>query len=393
MEEVIRDRKDRGQPLYTTFLDVKSAFDVVPHDSLLRRLYHTGIEGKTWSLIHSLHDDAESVVKWQGNCSQPFKVKQGVCQGGILSTDLFKVHGNGLLDRLIMTGRGCYIGEICCAAPTCADDMLVLSDTQDALQSLLNTAVDNSIMEKYLLQPVKSVLLYILNSPPCRSAAISEPCITLGAEPMPVASETMHMGILRSSNTQETVVRENIAKAQRTLYSLMASGLHGENGLDPETCANLLQIYVLPVLVYGLEVVLPKQTLVEKLSRAYKKILKQVLSLPNTVADPAVYIISGALPIEGVIHKRALIFYGNLCRLQESTFEKQLARSQLAIKDFNCSSWYVDLRKILVKYDLSLRWDLLDDPPKKEHWRRMVNKQMNGYWSTKIKQSIECTRH
>ena len=73
------------------------------------------------------------------------------CPTFILSTDLFKVHGNGLLDRLVKTGRGCHIGEICCVAPTCADDMFVLSDTQDDLQLLLNIAVDNSIMEKYVL--------------------------------------------------------------------------------------------------------------------------------------------------------------------------------------------------------------------------------------------------
>ena len=29
MEEVIRNRKDREQPVYAAFLDVKSAFDVV----------------------------------------------------------------------------------------------------------------------------------------------------------------------------------------------------------------------------------------------------------------------------------------------------------------------------------------------------------------------------
>ena len=69
MEEVVRDRKDRGQPVFAAFLDVKSAFDVVPHDSLLRRLYHAGVEGRTWSLIHSLHSQAQSVVKWQGNYS------------------------------------------------------------------------------------------------------------------------------------------------------------------------------------------------------------------------------------------------------------------------------------------------------------------------------------
>ncbi len=30
--------------------------------------------------------------------------------------------------------------------------------------------------------------------------------------------------------------------------------------------------------------------------------IKQILSLPVTVADPAVYIISGTLPVEGQIH-------------------------------------------------------------------------------------------
>ena len=114
---------------------------------------------------------------------------------------------------------------------------------------------------------------------------------------MPVVNETMHMGILRSNDTQETAVSQNITKAQRTLYSLMASGLHGENGLDPETSIHLLQIYVLPVMVYGLDVVLPKLALVDKLNRTYKKILKQILSLPITVADPPVYKLSGALPM------------------------------------------------------------------------------------------------
>ena len=54
--------------------------------------------------------------------------------------------------------------------------------------------------------------------------------------------EVMHMGVLGSSDTQESVVREITALAKRTLYSLMTSGLDGENGLDPEACTHLLLI-------------------------------------------------------------------------------------------------------------------------------------------------------
>ena len=63
LEEVIRESEDRRQPLYIAFIDVKAAFDVVSHDSLLRKLFHIGVDSKEWSLIHSLHGGAESVVK------------------------------------------------------------------------------------------------------------------------------------------------------------------------------------------------------------------------------------------------------------------------------------------------------------------------------------------
>ena len=89
----------------------------------------------------------------------------------------------------------------------------------------------------------------------------------------------------------------------------MGSGLHGENGLDPEMSTHLLQTYVLPVLVYGMEVVTPKAALMERLERTYKNFIKQILSLLVTVADPAVYVLSGAVPVEAVIHKRALMLF------------------------------------------------------------------------------------
>ena len=93
----------------------------------------------------------------------------------------------------------------------------------------------------------------------------------------------------------------------------MDVGLHGYNGLYSETSLHLVNIYVRPVLIYGLEFVLPKRALVEKLERTYKQFIKHILSLPRTVANPAVYIFSGAIPIEGVINKRALTLFGNIC--------------------------------------------------------------------------------
>ena len=383
LEETIREHKDLKKPLYLAFLDAKSAFDVVSHESLLRKLFHAGIEGVTLSLIHSLHQEAESVVKWGGACSEAFRISQGVRQGGILSTDLYKLYGNDELDRLDKPGLGCHVGEISCVAPACADDITVGAEDKRSLQYLVNIGVDFSCMERFFLQPVRSVILEIIQH--CGQLEDKDFQITIKGVPMPVVEEVMHMGILRSADTQETAVRETMQKARRTIYSLMGSGLHGHNGLDPETALHLLSIFVLPVLVYGLEVVLPKNALVEKLERTYKQFSKHVLSLPTTVADSAVYILSGTIPIEGVIHKRAVTLFGNICRLDDSSIEKQLAQRQFAVKAHNSSSWFLAIKKILVKYDLPGCWDILTEPPTKYRWKSLVNKQVNSYWTERIK--------
>ena len=128
----------------------------------MRKLFHIGIEGKTWKLINSLQRNARSMVKWDGMISDSFEIQQGVRQGGISSTDMYKVLNNKLLDRLDVTMLSMRIGGINCVAPICADDVAIVSSNRSALQALVNIAADYSSMERYLLQPTKSVILSIL---------------------------------------------------------------------------------------------------------------------------------------------------------------------------------------------------------------------------------------
>ena len=53
-EKCAREYRDLGKTLYVALLDAKSAFDVVTHSSILRKLFLTGIEESTWKLIHDL---------------------------------------------------------------------------------------------------------------------------------------------------------------------------------------------------------------------------------------------------------------------------------------------------------------------------------------------------
>ena len=387
IEEFIRETTGCKQVTFTAYLDAKTAFDVVNHGSLLRKLFNYGVAGPLWNILHSFHQNATSVVKWDGVMSESIHIEQGVRQGGILSADLYKVYVNQLLDRIYECGYGARIGDIVCNAPTCADDLSSLSSDSQELQMLCDIAFDYSCMEQYQLQPTKSVVLPVRSR---RKKQDGSYTWCLGRDEMPTVQKTTHVGVTRSdTNSAKAAIDENIQKARKTLYSLMATGLHGENGLDPETSIHLLRTYVLPVLLYGLDIYLPTSVELCTLETQFKKIIKHILSLPTTTADPAPFILSGLIPAEGLIHLRALTLFGNITRLDADSLEKRLALRQLSVKDTQSGSWFIDIRRICVKYDLPDPLDVLSDPPSRYAWKRQIHVKINNYWKDRLIKQAE----
>ena len=272
---------DLNKTAYIAFLDAKSAFDVVSHDSLLRKLFNIGIEGKCWSLINSLHREAISSVKWNGLISRSFRIDQGVRQGGIISTDLYKLYGNKLLCRVDNAGFGASIGGVRRAARACADDVTMMSDSKEELQRVLYMEYGHSTLEHYVLQPLKSVVLVVKPTKAKLKTSDSNFAWALGGVGMPQVKKTAHMGMTRTGVLSG--VETNIQKARRSLYSLMPAGLHGENSLDPKSAIHVFQLYVLPVLLYGFEVAVPTKHNLEskKISNDQELIQSDPISRPQ----------------------------------------------------------------------------------------------------------------
>ena len=80
LSECINESKLHNKPLYIAALDVQKAFDVVDHDSLLRKLYLDGISGDNWLFMKDLYSNMTAKVKWDGFLSPAVTILQGVRQ-------------------------------------------------------------------------------------------------------------------------------------------------------------------------------------------------------------------------------------------------------------------------------------------------------------------------
>ena len=104
LSEAIAEAKDTKTVLFTTFLDASKAFDVVWHNGMLVSLHQLGITGNLWLLYKDMYNNMTSKVKWNGQLSESFDEMQGVRQGGIPSTELFKARCNRLLENIEESG-------------------------------------------------------------------------------------------------------------------------------------------------------------------------------------------------------------------------------------------------------------------------------------------------
>ena len=197
-------------------------------------------------------------------------------------------------------------------------------------------------------------------------------------------SET-HLGLQRTSDGKNIVtVQERAKTGRRTAYHLMGVGLHGLNGISPATGKAMLETYVVPAMIHGLEALNLSDTEYDVIESAYRKLLRQIQHLPDATAKEAIYLLAGAVPMVAIIHKRILTFFCSMLRRKDST-EKAIITRQLAIKDMDSKSWVTQVHLLLHKYNLPSAFNLLSRTPKKHKWKCTVRRAVEGYWWRTLK--------
>ena len=370
------------KPLFLVTLDSRKAFDVVNHIILLDKLYEAGIHPSLWTIVKNMYTGLTSKVKWIGELSESFNIQQGVRQGGILSPFLYKTYINPCLVELKRHGLGLCIGTVFCGCPTCADDLAFLSNCENELQVMMNVAIRNAKKDNVTIHPDKSNVV-LLNSH--KTVSKKSFSLDMGDKKVQFSSSTTHLGLLRSEVNENIInIEERLSLACRTLYALINTGVHGSNGLNPRVSYKIYQCYVIPRLLYGLEVLPLTQTQINILSKFHLDNLKRFQSLPIRVATCAVFLLLGALPLEAELHKRQLGLLYNIL-ISDNETVKELTERQIAVNLDNRLSYFSKVQDLLDQYQLPPLKDLKSCLTTKENWKYQIRTAIYNYWSDELK--------
>lgn len=374
ISEAIAEAKDCKQTLFTTYLDASKAFDVVFHMSMLVKLHHLGITDDLWQLYCSMYSNMSSQVKWCNLLSPHIVELQGVRQGGIPSTELFKARGDELLHMLSDSGLGYSIGAIDVSAPTCADDMTLLASSAINLQAMINLTSYDSSKERYSFSTTKTKIMVVNNS---NRAWSDYPIWELGDKYIDISNSEVHLGITRTPDSKaNSTVQLNIQKARRTGFALMGAGVYGLNGLHIRTNLKIFNSYQLPRLLYGLEVMPLLKMDKDALDLYHRSTLKHLQHLPAGTATVAIYLILGLLPASITLARNILTLYVNMIR-DTASLEHQIVQRQLSVKDNNSKSWIIVVKDLLLHYNLPSAYELFDTPPTKRQWKTTLNSNIS----------------
>ena len=99
----------------------------------------------------------------------------------------------------------------------------------------------------------------------------------IGDKSLHLSERTTHLGLARTyKNDCAVIVADRISLARRTGYSLMKSGFHGSNGLNPKVSYRLYQTYVMP----RIEILDLRKKDTKQLSDFHIDLLRRIQALP-----------------------------------------------------------------------------------------------------------------
>ena len=222
------------------FLDLRKAFDSVPHLPLLNLLASSNLPPPFLNWLHSYLLNRTQRVVVNGSSSSSLLVSSGVSQGYILGPLLFLIYVNSLTN-LHFSHLILYADDILIFKPISSPaDMSSFQSDLDLISSWLSS---------HFLQINSSKSKYIFFSHKSFSYFDSFPNLTISRSPIERVSSFCYLGIILSSSLSWSPHISSVCLKSRKIIGLLFR--HFSPHSSPSTIIKLYLSLVRPILEYG----------------------------------------------------------------------------------------------------------------------------------------------
>ena len=156
----LRGGKNKTDPLFLAFLDLRKAFDKVPRALLWQKLRDAGVPDSFLNRIRDQFSNIRGKVRIGELLTNEFDIASGVVQGSRLGPILFDIFLNDLLGDLKKKSKGVAIAndiKVHCLAY--ADDLCLIAENEIELQNMLEICSKWAIKNGMAFNPKKSEVL------------------------------------------------------------------------------------------------------------------------------------------------------------------------------------------------------------------------------------------
>ena len=171
------------------------------------------------------------------------------------------------------------------------------------------------------------------------------------------------------------------------LYKLQDSTRNSIRGVSPISNRKVFLSYHQPSFLYGLDTMNINATDMSKLETKYRKVLKNMMSFPDCVSSPLVYLTMGVLPATA---QRDIDVMGLLGQLAMCDDEKEnvgiVIQHNLSFFDETFGGWSGLARNIAREYGLPDPLQYLQNPWRPDRWRAHCQQVIGNHWEKKLKE-------
>ena len=302
-------RMEMQKDIYLCFIDYSKAFDKVKHEELCQILEKLDIDGKDLRIVRNLYWDQTAAVRIEGEYSEFKNIKRGVRQGCVMSPDLFNLYSEMIL-RNLGNIQGLTINGENFNNLRYADDTVLIAESEQQLQRLLNTVVLESEKMGLSLNVKKTECLVVSKK------SLNPKCNLISkGEHIKQITKFKYLGYIITSDGKCTnEIRKRIAMAKDT-FQKMKSVFTNRN-IKMNTKIRVIKTYVWSVLLYACECWTINKEMERKLAAVEMWFIRRMMRISWTEKKSNDSVLTDAnleRSLIKTIRKRQLTFLGHIC--------------------------------------------------------------------------------